>query len=890
MEIREGTRLGIYEIVGELGAGGMGRVYRARDTRLGREVALKIVHPHLGRDPEYIRRFRREAEIVASLSHPHIAAVHQLEESDSFWFLVMELVGGETLDERLDGGQLSIAETLRVASQIALALESAHEKSIIHRDLKPKNIKITSDGVVKVLDFGLAKTLRAEDSSAGLSKTATDTQTGVIVGTAAYMSPEQARGRPIDKRTDVWAFGCVVFEMLTNRRAFEGESAVDTITNILERDPNWDLLPKATPPNLRRLLKRCLEKDLPRRLRDLGDARLEIEDALAAPVGTASDTTRSFHRRIGARAITIFGVGSAVGALVASAMMQVRPREAPLPVVQFAVSLPANTELANLDFPSAAISPDGTQVVFVARAGGRPRLFVKAMHSLDVSPLAGTEDAISPFFSPDSHWIGFFSEGKLKKVPVGGGIPVTLCDAPIGFGATWGARDVIVFAPTSGSGLSQVSAAGGTPTRATALDASAGEFSHRWPELLPDGDTVLFTVGKVGSWDDAQIVAQSLSTGARRVLVEGGTNPRFVKSGHLVFARNGNLLAVPFDLSTLGVTGRPQPILDNLLQSSDGAAQVSVSGSGNLVYIAGSFSDAARQVVAVDRSGAVIPLAAPVRPYVAPRLSPDGRQLLVTVGGPSESLWLYNLAQGLFTQVTYDGSNSFPVWAPDGRHVVFSSNRAGPLNIFRAELGSASPPERLAPSELTQVPGSWSPDGVTLAFVERHPTAGRDIWMLKMGNRKPQPFLAGMFDETTPRFSPDGRLVAYVSNESGQNEVYVRSYLGPVRFQKVSTTGGTEPVWASSGRELFFRIGDQVMGASVDPATVRVSTPRVIFRGNFAMGSLDSPNYDVMSDTQRFVMVSETQRVAPRELHVVMHWVGSLAAAMDRAGNAPARP
>jgi eukaryotic-like serine/threonine-protein kinase len=887
MEIREGTRLGIYEIVGELGAGGMGRVYRARDTRLGREVALKIVHPHLGRDPEYARRFRREAEIVASLTHPHIAAVHQLEESDSFWFLVMELVGGETLGERLDGGQLSISETLRVASQIALALEAAHEKGIIHRDLKPNNIKITSDGVVKVLDFGLAKTLPAESSSAGPSKTATDTHTGVIVGTAAYMSPEQARGRPIDKRTDVWAFGCVVFEMLTNRRAFGGESAADTITSILEREPNWDLLPKTTPSNLRRLLKRCLEKDLPRRLRDLGDARLDIEDTLAAPVGTATDSAQSFQRRISARAITIFGVGIAVGALVAAATMPGRTPDAPSPVVQFAVPLPPNTQLTNLDFPAAAISPDGTHVVFVARGGGRPQLFIKAMHSLDVTPLAQTEDAISPFFSPDSHWIGFFSGGKLKKVPVGGGIPVTVCDAPIGFGATWGPRDLIVFAATSGSGLSQVSAAGGTPTRVTTLDAAAGEFSHRWPQLLPDGDTVLFTVGKLGSWDDAQIVAQSLSSRTRRVLVEGGTSPRYVNSGHLVYARNGDLLAVPFDPATLGVTGRPQPILDGVIQSFDGAAQVSISGSGHILYIAGSVRDAERQVVAVDRSGAVIPLAAPVRPYVGPRMSPDGRQLLVTIGGPSESLWLYNLAQGLFTQVAFEGNNSFPVWAPGGQHLVFSSNRTGPLNMFRAELGSASPPERLAPSELAQVPGSWSPDAGTLAFVERHPTTGRDIWMLPMmGVRKPQPFVASMFDETTPRFSPDGRLVAYVSNESGQNEVYVRSYSGPVRFQKVSTTGGAEPIWASSGRELFFRIGDQVMGASVDPATARVGTPNVIFRGDFAMGSLDSPNYDVMPDGQRFVMVSETQRTAPRELHVVLNWVGSVAAAMNRTGNA----
>ena len=553
-----GTRLGPYEIVAPLGAGGMGEVYRARDTKLGRDVAIKVLPTLFTSDPERRARFEREARLLAALNHPHIGAIYGLEDADpsthsassgqagsgqaAVRALVLELVEGETLADRLTTGPLPVMEVLTIARQIAEALEAAHEKGIVHRDLKPANIKITPAAVVKVLDFGLAKACADDGSGPDLSQsptvTAGDTREGVILGTAAYMSPEQARGRSLDKRTDNWAFGCVLFEMLTGRSTFAGDTISDTIVAILERDPDWRLLPATTPSAIQHLLRRCLQKDLHRRLRDVGDARLDIEEALAEPIaiaGPARLEVRGGRRQRLVGAVTLLAIGGVLGSLV-GVRLKTEPRLLTPPAAHFVVSLAPSERLAGLDFPAVAISPDGSRVAYVATRGGRPQLLVRPMSSLEATPMPGTADAISPFFSPDNRWIAFFAEGKLKKVPVSGGAPITLCDAPIGFGGSWGSDDVIVFASASGSGLSQVPAAGGTPTRVTTIDTQNGEFSHRWPELLPDGRTVLFTVGTLGSWDDAQIVAQSLSSGQRRVLIQGGTNPHYLSTGHLIHA------------------------------------------------------------------------------------------------------------------------------------------------------------------------------------------------------------------------------------------------------------------------------------------------------------------------------------------------------------------
>jgi serine/threonine-protein kinase len=881
-------RLGAYEVVSDLGAGGMGEVYRARDTTLRREVAVKVVHSELCDRPDSVARFRREARTLAALNHPNVAAIHEFDESGGVCFVVMELVPGDTLDAKLRQEPPSVIDALRLCSQIASALEAAHDKGIVHRDLKPANIKITPEGTAKVLDFGLAKALSPDDEPNPLSHAPTlTTGEGVILGTAAYMSPEQARGRAVDRRADIWAFGCVLFEALTSRRAFAGETVSDTIAGILEREPDWSLLPPETPPAIRRLLQRCLQKDPYRRLRDIGDARLEIDDAIALPEAVkASDDVASNRaaRRSWLRAAAVLAIGAAAGAGVAVAVRP-RPSESARPAAHFVIPLSAAEPLAATDFPAVAISPDGTQVAYVASRGGRTQLFLRPMNGLDASPIAGTIDAISPFFSPDSRWIAFFAQGKLKKVPLAGGPPVTICDADIGFGGSWGAANTIVFAATTGSPLSRVHADGGTPERATTLDAGRGEFSHRWPHVLPDGDTVVFTVGTLGSWDDAEIVAQSLKTGTRHVIVKGGTHPHYLPSGHLLYARGGTLMAVAFDATRLTATGGAVRVLDNVLEWFDGAAQVSVSRSGSAVYVPGNAQATARRLISVDSSGSVTPLAAPPRAYASPRLSPDGRMLLVTIAGTTEEIWLYDMSEASLKQITFEAHNSHPIWTPDGRRVTFSSTRSGALNLFTTRADESAAPERLTTSDNLQLPGSWSPDGAVLAFVEHHPTNGRDIWMLRYpGDRTPYPFVASPFDESAPSFSPDGRWVAYVSNESGRSEVYVRGFTDGSRAWQVSSEGGAEPVWSRDGRDLFYRVGNRLMAASVVGGVgSRTAPPRVIFTGTFESGTFDRANYDVTPSGPRFVMVAPSDAASSeRELHIMLNWADGVPSLVAR--------
>jgi len=874
-----GSRLGAYEVLSVLGEGGMGEVYQAHDTNLGRDVALKVIRPLLRDDAEHIVRFRREAHVLASLNHPHIATIHELNEVEGVAFLVMELVRGETLRDRLASGPLRIADALRLGTQIAAALETAHDQGIIHRDLKPANVKITPDGTVKVLDFGLAKAVIA-DSPAMLSQSPTAfVSQNVILGTVPYMSPEQARGKAVDRRSDIWSFGCVLFEMLTGRRPFDGETTSDIIAAILEREPDWRLLPVETPPAASRTLRRCLQKDLGHRLRDIGDARLELDDALLAPSRPSRNhgaPAPPWSRLPGsARLVAALAVGL-VGGAVLGTMIARQPRATvPVAPAHFLMSLPSGAQLAGLDFPAVALSPDGSLLAYVGVRGGRAQLFLRALNSLESTPVPGTADALAPFFSPDSRWLAFFAGGQLMKVPVTGGAPIAISDARIGFGGSWGSDDTIVFAPSTGAGLSRVAAAGGSPVRVTTVDAQSGEFSHRWPELLPDGKSVLFTVGTVGSWDDAQIVAQSLSSSGRVVLVRGGTNPHYLPSGHLMYARGGALMVVPFDAGRLQVRGTPVRVLDSVMESADGAAQIAVSRSGSVAYIAGSLESNQRRLVAVDRSGGAAPLAAPPLAYVTPRVSADGRRLVVTVAGATEDLWLYDMAAASLTQLTFDANASAPILTPDGERVTYASTKAGAPNLFSSRL-AAGGDERLTSSESLQAPGSWSPDGRTLVFVERNATTGRDIWMLPYGgDRVARPFLASPSDESAPRFSPDGRWIAYVSNASGRNEVYVCASDAPSRKTQVSRNGGAEPVWARGGQELFYRAEDRMVAVSaVAGAEPRFAEPRVLFEGRFEKGTIDAANYDVTPDPLRFVMVRAVEAEATQgQLHVVLNWL-----------------
>ena len=879
-----GTTLGHYRILEQIGAGGMGVVYRATDTQLGRDVALKVLPDRFARDAGRMTRFSREAHVLASLNHPGIATIYGLAQSGDVRAIAMELVEGQTLADALRSGPIPLDEALPIASQIAEALEAAHEKGIIHRDLKPANVKVTPDGRVKLLDFGLAKALVGPASASSITESPTvseiGTQIGVILGTAAYMSPEQARGKPLDRRTDVWSFGCVLYEMLTGKTVFGGATVSDTIAGILEREVDWRALPETTPPGVRHVLRRCLQKDPRQRVHDIADARLEIEETIAAGFSGEQDAApaavgaRPWWRRVTpwiSLMIGAAGVGVGVWTLTST------PPTAERPLMRFSVTLPPNEHLGGLDFPSVALSPAGTHLAYVGSRGSTSRLMLHRMDSNQAEPMPGTEHAIGPFFSPDGQWLGFFADGKLQKIRIGGGAPIVLCNAPIGFGAVWGSDDIITFAPTGGSGLMQVPATSGAPREITRLSAERGEFSHRWPVVLPDGDTLLFAAGGTGSWDDAQIVAQSLKTGAQHVLITG-TFPHYVPTGHLVFARRGALWAAPFDVARQRV-GTPVMVLPKVWQSVDGAAQFSLSPLGHIVYVEGSTSG--RALVWVDRNKVIEPLAAALGNYSEPRLSPDGMRLAVTITQASDNIWTYDIQTSAFTPLTLQANNSMPVWTLGGTRMAFASNKMGAWNLFWKPADGTGADDRLTTSEQPQAPHAWSATARSLVYVEQSPTTGRDIWMVPVdGDRTPRAIVQSTSNETGPAVSTDGRWLAYVSDETGRDEVFVISLTsGPgTRAARISPDGGTEPLWSREGNEIFYRVGDRMMASSFRTApAVQAGPPELLFEGAYQKGRDSRPAYDVSADGRRFLMVRTNDgNSSPAGFQVVLEWFGEL--------------
>ena len=890
--LNPGTKLGSYEMTAAIGAGGMGEVYQAHDTKLGRDVAIKVLPEAFAHDSERLSRFQREAKMLASLNHPNIAAIYGLEEDAGRNYLVMELVPGETLRERsAREGALPLEEALGIGKQIAEALEAAHEKSIIHRDLKPANVKVTPEGKVKVLDFGLAKAFAGDavneeiGNSPTLSRAAT--MQGVILGTAAYMSPEQARGKTVDKRTDLWAFGSVLYELLTGQQAFPGETTTEILAAVLKSEPRWQVLPAATPPKISDLLRRCLQEDLNKRARDAGDLRIEIEEALAAPAGfgTPNLAPATGIRALGRRAL-IIGVGALllVAAIASLATWNLKPLP-PQPVSRTVITLPPGQQLAGLESgPAVALSPDGTHLAYVARQGGTQQLYLRAMDSLEARPIPGTEGGVNPFFSPDGQWVGFFAGQKLKKVSVSAGAAVTISDAVFPRGANWGSQGMIAFARTNASVLQQVPHGGSTPQSLTRFEK--GESSHRWPEFLPGGKAVLFAAGPAaGNWNNAQVAVQSVGTGERRNLIQGATQPHYALSGHLVYAQRGNLMAVPFDPQRLTAKGVAVLVVEGVLQSpTNGHAQYSLSATGSLVYVPGGLQGAQSRLVWVSRNGAEQPLAAAARAFLNPRLSPDGRRVAVTIQEQETQVWLYDLSRETWTRLTFEGnSNQYPAWTQDGKRIAFQSNfqsnNEGPLNLFWQLADGSGGLERLTTSEYTQTPNSWSPDGQLLALNEVSPSTGIDIWVLRLGDRKAQPFLRTPFNESAPRFSPDGRWLAYVSDESGRFEVYVQPYPGPGGKWQISTEGGTEPAWNPNGRELFYRTGDKMMAVDIaTQPTVTVGKSRMLFAGQYAPTPITFPNYDVSPDGQRFLMLKPTEQAqaAPTQINVVLNWFEEL--------------
>jgi serine/threonine protein kinase/Tol biopolymer transport system component len=885
MGLSTGTQLGPYEILSAIGAGGMGEVYRAHDTKLGRDVAIKVLPEAFAHDPERLSRFQREAKMLASLNHPNIAAIYGLEEDAIKSYLVMELVPGETLQERIRReGPVPVEEALSIARQIAEALEVAHEKGIVHRDLKPANVKVTPEGKVKVLDFGLAKAFAGDtagsDPATSPTLSVAATMQGMILGTAAYMSPEQARGKAVDKRTDIWAFGCVLYELLTGKQTFQGEAVTEILAAVLKGEPDWQTLPRSTPTKIRDLLRRCLQKDMNRRVRDAGDVRIEIEEALAAPASSESISPATSVLAPGRRMLILSLGMLLLGAVVTGlAVWNLKPSPSPppRPVSRTVIALPPGQQLAVAGLGSGglalALTPDGTHLAYVAAQGGTQQLYLRALDSLEAKPIPGTEGAVNPFFSPDGQWLGFFAGGKLKKVSVNGGAALTLGDAVNPGGASWGSQGMIAFSPTSVGVLQQVPDAGGAPQPLTRFEK--GELAHRWPEFLPGGQAVLFAGGFFGG---SKIAVHAIGKGDRHDLVQGGTSPHYATSGHLVYLQAGNLMAVPFDPERLAVTGSAIPAVEGVLQSPfSGAAQYSFSSTGTLVYVPGDNQSGQSKLVWVNRNGAEQPLAAPVRVYLHPRLSPDGRRVAVAITEQDAQVWLYDLREN-WTRLTFGGNNTlFPAWTPDGKRIAFSSAKDGPNNLFWQLADGSGGLERLTTSEYLQAPNSWSPDGQLLAFIEVNPTTGRDIWVLRLGDRKAQPFLRTPFNETAPRFSPDGRWLAYVSDESGRNEIYVQSYPGPGGQRLISTEGGTEPLWNQNGRELFYRSGNKMMAVEVTTQpSFSAGTPKALFEGPYQPSPVLN-NYDVSPDGQRFLMLKPSEQAAsPTQINVVLNWFEEL--------------
>ncbi len=910
MALTNGTKLGPYEIIAPIGRGGMGEVYRARDTRLDRTVAIKVLPSHLSSDPARRQRFEREAKTISSLNHPHICTLHDVGQQDGTDYLVMEYLEGETLAQRLEKGPLPLEQVLLYATEIADALDKAHRKGVTHRDLKPGNILLTKTGT-KLLDFGLAKLAVAPVSSAATGggdaaaialPTASKSLTveGTILGTFQYMAPEQLEGKEVDARTDIFAFGAVVYEMVTGKKAFEGKSQASVMAAILEREPPaMSTLQPMTPPALDRVVKKCLAKEPEKRWQaasDLCDELKWIAEADVAPrfigadAGLKPGATAPLHRR----ALPWVLAGLFLVAIIAGiAVWSLKPTP-PRPVTRTVITLPPGERLAGLGQPAVALSPDGNQLVYVATRGGTQQLYLRAMDSLEAKPIPGTEGAANPFFSPDGQWLGFFEGGKLKKVSVSGGAALTLCSASATPpGASWGSQGMIAFAPTLASVLRQVSDAGGAPQPLTRLEK--GEVGHRWPEFLPGGKAVLFAAAKgATNWTNAKVAVQSVGTGERRDLfiIQAGTQLRYAPSGptaiasgrqagHLVYAQAGTVMAVPFDPQRLEVTGAALPVVEGVLQSTfTGAAQYSVSATGSLVYVPGGPQAAQRRLVWVNRHGAEQPLPAPVHAYRQPRLSLDGRRVAVTIEGPDAQVWLYDLSRETLTRWTFEGNvNLNPVWTPDGKRMAFQSNREGPQNLFWQLADGSGGLERLTTSEYNHAPNSWSPDGQLLAFIEITPTTGWDIWVLRLSDRKAQPFLRTPFNESAPWFSPDGRWLAYVSDESGRFEVYVQPYPGPGGKWLISTEGGVEPVWNPNGRELFYRNGDKMMAVEVTTRPgFSAGKPKALFEGKYLPTPVTFPNYDVSPDGQRFLMLkpSEPEAAAPTQINVVLNWFEEL--------------
>jgi serine/threonine protein kinase/Tol biopolymer transport system component len=885
-----GKTLAHYEITSQLGKGGMGEVYQAKDRKLGRDVAIKVLPEEFAKDTDRVARFQREAKLLASLNHPNIAAIHGLEESGGINFLVLELVEGETLAEQLKRGPIPVEESLKLALQITEALEAAHEKGVIHRDLKPANIKVTPDGKVKVLDFGLAKAYAGEQAELNLSNSPTlsnaATQQGIILGTAAYMSPEQTRGENVDKKADIWAFGCVLFEMLAGRGMFEGRTVSDTLAAVLMREPDWKQLPHNLHPRIRSLLERCLEKEAKNRYSGIGDARVDIQKALADPSGVFGQPITLVEPRRRLRTILSWAAITPILIAIAGvAVWKLKPMPPPelRPVTRFSYELPKDQRFGNLVECAIAVSPDGRRFIYGTDAG----LYLRSMNDMEAKLLPGTGGTPQhPFFSPDGQWVGFFSNAdkRLKKIAISGGAPVTLADVSIIGSFNWNADDTIIYGQW-GKGIMRVSANGGTPEQIT-KSAENGAIGH--PQILPDGKSILFTRA---SPPPVKIVVQSLKSGECKELFEGRVG-KYLSTGHIVYEMGGNLFAVAFDLNTLKTVGGPVPLVEGVLRAG-GASQYAVSDSGTLVYVPGigGIAEPNRTLVWVDRNGKEEPIEAPPNTYRGPRISPDGTRVALTVTiSENTDIWIWDLVRKTLTRLTFNAAaDAYPLWTRDGKRIAFFSAREGKVGIYwKAADGTGQ--EEFVGSMQNRVllPSSWSADAKTLVLTQAASGFGStDIGALSMeGDRKHSALLQENHSEADPQISPDGRWMAYTSNESGNNEIYVRPFpnLNGGRWQ-VSTSGGSMSLWSPSGRELFYRNGDSYIAVEVETEPAfKPGKPKVLFKGTYSSSyfvSIELTPWDIHPDGKRFLMIKPLETTAsaeggPRRINIVLNWLDEL--------------
>jgi Tol biopolymer transport system component len=891
-----GATIGSYEVSGKLGEGGMGEVWRARDAKLGREVALKLLPEQVEADPDRLARFEREAKVLASLNHPNIATLYGLETAaptsassgaetgtgtGPVTFLVMELVEGEGLDEVIARGPTQVDEAVTIAMQIAEALEAAHERGIVHRDLKPSNVKLRPDGTVKVLDFGLAKAWEADegDPAISLSPTVTKHQTaaGVILGTAAYMSPEQARGKPVDRRADIWAYGVVLWEMLTGRKLFEGDTVTDVLASVLKETPDLEALPADLPAPLRRLVARCLDKDARTRLQAIGEARVVLESPMEVDVAGGRPPDDGRQVRSGLR---LPWVVAAVALAAAGVLTWLWLHPEPPPVVRASIPPPAAStfHLASISPGPAAVSPDGRALAFSARdAEGVVRLFVRDLDAPDAYVLSGTEGAQYPFWSPDGRWIAFFTQadGTLKKVDASGGPPVTVCDADDGKGGAWGSKDVIVFAPGPSDALHRVPASGGSSEPITEVDRERHN-SHRNPRFLPDGEHVVYIARGVSAQESAVMVG-SIEGGVDRELFPSQVHAEYA-GGQLFLMRDGTLMAQPFDPDSLQLEGEAVPVAEGVLTIQGAALGIySASPSGVLVYHTGSVSTSVAPAW-FDRDGSQLGELGDAGEYNTVALSPDGRTAALSVTVPASGtfdLWTYDLERDVRTRFTFDdGMDFWPVWAPDGESLFFASDRGGSLDIYRMGIGGVSGPEPVLESERDLTPVAVDPDGRWLVYTEQAVDTGVDIWALPLtGEGEARPIRVNPGVDAAGSISPDGSWLAYFTDESGSFEVYVTPFPDAGRRWQVSTASGVYPFWCASGREIVYQQFDgQLMSAEVElgTGTVRLGATKPLFsiRPPEAIGTAFVPS----ADCERFLVIPAGEGSDSTLLNLMVGW------------------